>query len=671
MGITKFTSTFIEPLTDYAAEAYREVQAVFVDGNPLVYYVVAALRKVSTKVDPVDGKSDRPEDTMLSVAVSSEDEFWQLVERFTKEVVQQELVGVLHKFAHLKHITFCLDGMPCAGKLMQQWLRRKNPVYFCYTKEGKNVIALSDAMILPGSKMLRLFGATVIEALTSTFAKNGCTLEFSLDNVPGEGEHKMLDYYRYTTGYTKCLLWSNDSDVPVCLLSSRPSNGVYIKTNVTKFVGEQGDRQQTNEEKIYRVADLVNVFCGDVKDIDNCQLLITFFGNDFAPQMINTGNIQKAYRAFVQASVPKVAPGDVPRGKTSFLDKEGLFSASGMLAWLNEFDDYAFYFEPYAVFTSKVDNTVRRLRQFEAFTGNTSADADIETKLAFKRHYYVNVISQECPQMKDALSDTRIHEFEMEMAVDYMRVFVWYHYYANGWYLPMNADSESTPSVEPYYAYNYPPLFDSLRKVLVEPELRTSSGRCLNDILGIRPRRRQLTYWGSLPRYQSPLIQAFAVLQKRDLDSVQSAFGENANALISKVVEARKEVEHMYAHQPAKSLFLKTRLTERVDLPAKTTAQTTAPLARSTPASTAAEMTSSAGTLAPATAKPATFRIENVGLRVHMKPDIPALMSRIATAVGVLSSSDPIETLTVGEVKHSELCETRNRMFAVDGYLDM
>ena len=409
--------------------------------------------------------------------------------------------------------------------------------------------------------------------------------------------------------------------------------------------------------------------------------------------------------------------------KISLLDKDGLFSASAMLALLENFNDYAFYFEPYQIITSKVNGSTRKLYQFEGFMSSQKANvegqmiADETKRLAFKRFYYSNVYVQE-PAAKyngRAITDQDLHDFEMEMALDYLRVYIWYYYYANGWYLPitntnttastttsttnMPATLTSSASVEPFYLYNYPPLFDSLIKLLADPNLRTKSGGCLADILSIRPKRRQLTYWGTLMRYESHLVQAFAVLQKKDVESVLGVFGlvdidlpsadktktpiTDATDVLNKVFEVRKDLEAMYAFQPTKSLFLKTRLTERIDLiptnsQRKSEISTTTPAypaTSSSPASTAT--TSSTGPTAasssPTTGTPVktmpTFRFENVGLKVYGKPNIPLLMNQIARALNIPSSNTLIPTLTIGEIKRSELCETRNRMFALEGFL--
>ena len=70
MGIKKFTSTFIEQLTDYSQLAFREVEAVFIDGNQFIYGVVDGLRKRATKAST---------DLYVLEDVHDDVSFWTLV----------------------------------------------------------------------------------------------------------------------------------------------------------------------------------------------------------------------------------------------------------------------------------------------------------------------------------------------------------------------------------------------------------------------------------------------------------------------------------------------------------------------------------------------------------------------------------------------------------------
>lgn len=648
MGIKKFTSSFIKPLPDCATLALVHVSATFIDGNQFVYSVIEMLKKASSK------KSDNlyvleklPGDFRFD-GTSTEEIFWQLVEHFTIRVVEKELIEPLKCFANLKHITFCLDGTPCAGKLLQQWIRRKNPTYFAVSlnlgndansQDSRTI--LSDAMILAGSRLLSLFGQTVLKGFTSCFPR--LSMEFSLDNVPGEGEHKMLDHFRHSTFATQnggCLIWSNDSDVPVCLLSAITPHNTFIRTTMTEFIrpeesqGTVVESIQINEPKIYRLDDLRNIFCADVKDYANCQLFISFFGNDFLPEMLNTCNLAKSYKAFRMASMPKTdaTPSSTSIGKKlSLLDKDGFFDAKAFLAWLNNFDDFAFYFEPYHSYvvktTPKKDNpyatvqtggTTRKLFQFEDFIAK-------DNKLAFKHFYLMNVLALEhhLPQSNNdikRIDDKKLFAFEMEMALDFLKVYIWYLYYINGWYLPLSENEMGTclcRSVEPFYRFNFPPLFNSLKKLLTNPDMKLENGECLNDILKIKPRRRNLAYWGSLARYPNPLVQAFTVLQHHDTLSMN---------LTTNILKAREDIEHLYSHQPTKSLFVKTRLSE----------------------------------------KDQDGKIVNIGTKPYLRPNMPLVMAKIADALNVHLTSEQISTITVGQVGHVELCETRSRLFALD-----
>ena len=535
------------------------------------------------------------------------------------------IIDTLRKFGKLKHITFCLDGICCTGKLLQQYVRRKTSSYFM-NKEGKCL--LSDSMIIPGSKLVRMFGSNVIEMFKETF-QSRCSLIFSLDNIGSEGEHKMLDFYRHSTYINErqpCLVWSDDSDVPVCLLSNR-THEVYAKTKITKYQrGVDGNEgKMINEERIYHIADLRISLCSDHIDRLNCQMLIAFFGNDFLPEMLNTIDLKKTFTALRRGTI---RPDNT---KILFTTPQGFFNASAFLEYLNNFDDFAFYFADMGYTSAMYSQTemYQFMEMYQAKPGN-----DIETKRNFKRFYYTNVMREELRTLGETMpSDQQVYEFEMDMAFSYLQVFIWYYYYSNGYYLSL----VNGRTFEPYYKYNFPPLFNSMKKLLRNPTLIVGNNSfltCLDDLLNIRPMRRTPAYASRIPRWiGSNLPQCFAVLQRKDLSILLNE--ENQVAL-----EARKPFEELYPIDPEKSMFIRTRIFKRLNLPN----------VEGSPTGTKGKK---------------SFTVNNHGIKVYPKFDISDIMDKAGKLLGLTLSNEYTAPLIIGNVEQTELTDFKDTNFSV------
>ena len=156
MGIKKFTGTFIEPLPTVNGTAYHKVVAIYIDSNQFLYSVVNNLKSLCTKRDENNYSYN-----------GEESDFWQQIDAMCKSVIHKEMIEPLLLFTKLRHITACLDGTACIGKILQQFLRRKTSIYF---NDSNGRLLLSDSMILPGSQLVRLFASNLTDMFRDAFA---------------------------------------------------------------------------------------------------------------------------------------------------------------------------------------------------------------------------------------------------------------------------------------------------------------------------------------------------------------------------------------------------------------------------------------------------------------------------------------------------------------------
>lgn len=599
MGIKKFTGTFIEPLSNVSETAYKKVVAAFIDGNQFLYFVLGLISKKCIKKDDTLFQYDKDETS-----------FWKEIEECIKIVIGKELLEPLSRFIKLCHITFCLDGLCNSGKLVQQFIRRKNSSYFT---DASGKILLADTLILPRSKLVRMFGEAVKDIFVATFKERNVSLVFSLDDIPGEGEHKMLDFYRSSVFHHEkqhSIVWSDDSDVSVSMLLSQCEN-LYCKGSTVKFV----DDVQVKEDKYFLISELRAMLCSDQVDRMNCQLLINFFGNDFLPEMLNTIELRDTYNVLKKATEG-----------IQLITGDNQFNPVSFLAFLNKFDDFTFYFTfmgrvfPQRVVTSGTfqgtfQGTVTLPQFSEVF--QTMPPTDKASKLNFKRFYYSNVMRLENNIEKETFTDEEIYNFEMEMSFSYLKTYIWYFYYINGYYLEMP---------DTFYKFNFPPLFNSLKKLFLKPTNE------MKELLSLVPKRRTPEYYLTLVSYDSPLPQMAGVLQMKDL---------MLHSNDTRMIQARKEVEHLYPVNPEKSLFVKTRYSKRIysDEPV-------------------------------APGKKRKFTVSNSGTKVYPKFNPLLVIQRVAELLEITPVKG-IQPLVIGTVERVEFVEHKDVSFAVCGTVEL
>lgn len=614
MGIKKLTGIFLEPLPDMSDKAHQRVVAIYIDGNQFLYNVIDMLKAKSVQQSPGCY-------TVESLLPMTNDDFWDMMRELCKMSITKDLVEPIKRFSRLRHITVCLDGLPPAGKLVQQFIRRKNATYFM-SKEGN--VFLTDNMILPGSKFVRMYATTVVELFKEAFPQQ--SLLFSLDNIPGEGEHKMLDLYRHSSYLAEkqaCLVWSNDGDVPVCLLSAL-THETYVRTIIHRFqkpVPPQTEGISMKEDKVYSMMDLRISLCRDHIDRLNSQLYISFFGNDFLPEIVNTIDLKMGYTAFRKAS--ELPP---PAQKILLTTPEGFFNPAAFLKYLDNFDDFSFYFSDMGY--TRESYSQKELYQFmEVYPAKPPSD--MKTKIDFKRFYYSNVMRAETQTLDNEkqYTDEEIHQFEMKMALNYLEVYIWYYYYINGYYVG---------NFEPYYKYNFPPLLNSLKKILRNPQML--------DIRLKSPQRRTPRYSSTIPNWCNPYPQMLTVLQKKDLSLLsKELLSEGHPDFVALALETRLSFEELYPVDPEKNIFIKTRIFKSVSL-----------------------ANASPSTVATAEQRPKrSFTKVNDGTKVYPRFDLVSIMNDIAKRIGLTLSSDYIPPITVGNIEQVELTDFRNSNFTV------
>lgn len=435
MGVKRFLSEMCMNIDNRETD---NVVSVFIDANTYLYEIFGTMYEPFAKAG--EGASSVSE-------VLPADAITMCVNKIKNDLLS---------YPKLEEIIFCLDGVPNNAKLINQYIRRKN------TKLIPNVI--SDAMILPGNKLVDDFSAAIETMLATVFEHKKIIV--SNNKIPGEGEHKMLDLLRYNKNASEgkeVILWADDSDVPIALLSSSYTNILIRYKTVNSKAG--------HIYLAYALSDLRNKFANNEVEKHNIPILLSFMGNDYLPEIPGTLSIKDSYQLL--RSSCRVA-----------LTNNNRLNYVNIEQFLRTFAREHEY-----------DFTVR---------GVDITNQTFQTKRDFKVFYY-HTIYQKYYDIQN-VSESDLFIFEMEMAVSYMKVFIWNYYYTAGYYMQ---DVE-----EPYYEYSYPPLLNSLICVL-------SNKNNYNDLIRFMESPtlvRGITYFEELPDFRD--LHVAAVLNNDDFDMV-------------------------------------------------------------------------------------------------------------------------------------------------------
>lgn len=530
MGVYKFNTSFIQPITSSKRECESTCVAYLADLNQEIYLPIAFFKSLSCR--PKKSKSgyedfESKEEVKEFIYTGQEDPF-EVFRSYCMEVLKNR-VKMLSKMKKLREIYLAMDGTPCIPKIQQQVLRRKEPCRF-YDKKGN--LIFSDSMILPGTKLTKIFAECIttvfgdfVKKFNETQEKNGklndnMFLIQSLYEIQGEGEHKILDmvrklkYIDYSQNKEEksVLILSNDSDTVISLLHQK-HYCVYVETQVFRVKNEP-------ETKIVKISEIRDEMASDEREASNIPLILGFVGNDFNSPMLDTIELREFYfraKSFCSdLRLTKLYTTD--EGKHYQVINFDAFEKFLERMRKNEID---IYFSKIKTDASSEREPKTREPQF-----NMKLPTNDLEKVEFKKMYYNevyqnykrHVLCEVPPDGKDEFEiDMKgLYKFELEVATSYLKTFVWYYYYQSGYFV-------NEPLNNSYYPYGYPPLYNSLYQIFYkknQPGFKNIMSQFSHDFnINLLPEERPLDYWEKLPNYSNiNELHHLCVLQTPDLN---------------------------------------------------------------------------------------------------------------------------------------------------------
>ena len=264
---------------DYYQKIYNGIVSSFsIDLNALIHYVAGNVYGyVKMKVDPEN----------VPKQLTKKQQKEKLEE--CKQILWQNIL-LLYNVTRPKDIfILAADGIAAAGKIIQQRRRRfsKNP-YF-------NPIFDSNS-ISPGTEFMIEIDKFLRKMFTENKSYFGCEILYSSHMAPGEGEHKIFEYFR-TDRVPKRkgevhIVHGLDADLIMLSLLSPCNNIVLMRENNDpkhETVRElQDDKVYTNLLEIETFKDFIQDKKIPIKDYVFMAMLL---GNDFIPHQVSLKDI--------------------------------------------------------------------------------------------------------------------------------------------------------------------------------------------------------------------------------------------------------------------------------------------------------------------------------------------------------------------------------------------
>ncbi len=296
----------------------------------------------------------------------------------------------------------------------------------------------------------------------SPISNKNIDIIYSPPTVPGEGEHKIMDYIRSLPSKERnesshCL-FGPDGDLIMLTLSSHVKNMyLYREDNRTSYDGLPRYFDYVHFINMGLVRkELPKILCLDkglknniriVDDIINDFIVQGFFvGNDFLPKIPAFDYLEEGLE-FMFKQYTKITDG----GMKNFLTNNSEFSLDGFRIFVNNISKYETDFLEEQV----LSNDPKKKPKETKFINHTLIDSFINGRLnlnLFRLKYYGKVYGQN-------ITKNNMKEFEEridKMCYDYIKTFIWvFDYYVN-----------DLTSWRWAYRHHYPPLLFDLNNYL-------------------------------------------------------------------------------------------------------------------------------------------------------------------------------------------------------------
>ena len=211
----------------------------------------------------------------------------------------------------IKGIYIAIDGPVCCAKMKQQRQRRfrsvhdKNIFDKIKKKHGIEIpYYWNNSAISPGTKFMEKLHNKIVNWSIDYVAKNNIKIIYSSSNVPGEGEHKLLDFIKKNKQLDfSYVTYGLDADLVFLMLVTK-SEKIYLLREAQQF-DSKAAKDQLNfvslkimRDCIYKTFEkyilknnnntkIIDIIIDKNRVINDFIFLCYFLGNDFLPHILS------------------------------------------------------------------------------------------------------------------------------------------------------------------------------------------------------------------------------------------------------------------------------------------------------------------------------------------------------------------------------------------------
>lgn len=368
------------------------------------------------------------------------------LERDYQEGVWQAIKDIIKEFGNIQTLILAVDGVNNDLKGRQQRQRR-----FKATLINNPLINFDSNIITPGTEFMLRLDTFLEEKIKSDRQSLPEKVIYSGCLTPGEGEHKLMEYFRLgeVTGNGYHIVYGLDADLIMLSLLS-PLNNIILSRE------SQENMININEFKKY----LHNVM-GTKTAIQDFVIMMFLIGNDFLPHQLTLENMDVTINLMIDIY-------QKGNGKYSFSNGDQL-NVPSLSLFLNELSKSEQKLLTEIAFKEDyVSEMLNSAKTSEGFDLNIYREGYYEKE--FGQKYSIGVTKYE-------MNDTDIQN----MVHDYVKTMAWtFLYYNTGdkgvnvewlykyYHSPMLVDLAiySDVNVKGYKAYKYMTEFSPLHQLI-------------------------------------------------------------------------------------------------------------------------------------------------------------------------------------------------------------
>ena len=297
MGIPKYFRWITNKYDNLIINQYNKIDDLFLDANCLIHPCCRKILKKYPKLikQHLDDYRKNKNDIQNNIDIISKLEEYMFIDII-------DYIKTLYNFVKPTYLLYiAIDGVAPRAKMEQQRTRRyrsykeKMMIDDLYEKHNEEKEPYWDTnAITPGTTfMLKLSHYLQIHLKNIGSDIPDFTIILSDTNIPGEGEHKIVEYIRKNENDHICCIYGLDADL--IMLSLCLINPVYLLRESVNFGKVEMDKLlyfsiQIFKEKLQEEI-IINIdepdFIPDERVIIDYVFLCFLLGNDFIPHLVN------------------------------------------------------------------------------------------------------------------------------------------------------------------------------------------------------------------------------------------------------------------------------------------------------------------------------------------------------------------------------------------------